>query len=76
MSVPVGKLTQTPEVVQYESVIPWPLLQKHLEQKVKEQNSRLRGAKDLESMYKAQGALVVLEHLLNLPGTLTVLEVK
>ena len=68
------KLTTSPDLVNYGVVIPWALLEKHFQQKLKELNSALRGAKDLESLYKAQGALDFAERLLNLPGTLTMLE--
>ena len=70
----MADLTTRPDSINYGVAIPWPLLKRHIEQKVRELTSELRGAKNLEALYKAQGALDFAEKLLNLPGTLTILE--
>lgn len=70
----VAQLTNEPEVVQYESVIPWPRLKEHLEFKAKEAEQMLFGAQTLEQLHEAKGALKFAQKMLNLPATLAFID--
>lgn len=67
-------LAETKVLVNYESIIPWARLEAHIRMKIREELALLKDAETLEALHKAKGVLSVWEKLLNLPGTLTILD--
>lgn len=58
----------------YREVIPWYKLRQHLEQQLRDLDSKLRRSQDDNETHRLQGRASVLEDLLNLPETLEILE--
>lgn len=58
----------------YASNIPWSVLQKHLQRTIRALYAELEKATETAEVYRLQGEIRRLKKLLNLPGTLEVLD--